>query len=105
MFRTSHGRPRNRVPNRTGAACYPRAQTVCKRALPQPLPIPDVMTLKTLADVQELMRHLPADSRARLTWLQVAADVEEAAAGGDLEGAVIGLRMVLFLERVECRPQ
>jgi hypothetical protein len=30
------------------------------RALPQPLVIPDVMTLMTLADVRELMRHVPA---------------------------------------------
>jgi hypothetical protein len=30
------------------------------RALPQPPVIPDVMTLMTLADVRELMRHVPA---------------------------------------------
>jgi hypothetical protein len=29
------------------------------RALPQPLLIPDVMILATLADARELMRHLP----------------------------------------------
>ena len=75
------------------------------RPLPQPLLIPDVMVLATLADVRELMRHLPADRRERRTWRRVAADIEAAAAGGDIEGAVIGLRMVLFLERVECRPQ
>jgi hypothetical protein len=61
--------------------------------------------LATLADVLELMRHLPGDRRARPTWRHVAADIEVAAAGGDIEGAAIGLRMVLFLERVECRPQ
>ena len=75
------------------------------RALPRPLAIPDVMVLATLADVRELMRHLPEDRRERQTWRQVAADIEAAAAGGDIEGAAIGLRMVLFLERVECRPQ
>jgi len=32
------------------------------------LVVPDVMTLKTLADVRELMRHLPADRRDRTTW-------------------------------------
>jgi hypothetical protein len=62
------------------------------------------MTLRTLADVQELMRHLPADRRARSTWHQVAADIEAAARGGDIEGAAIGLRMVLMLEGIECRP-
>ena len=74
------------------------------RPLLQPLLIPDVMVLATLADVRELMRHLPHDRQERSTWRQVAADIEAAAAGGDIEGAAIGLRMVLFLERVECRP-
>ena len=31
------------------------------RPLPRRLVIPTVMTLKTLADVRELMRHLPAE--------------------------------------------
>jgi hypothetical protein len=75
------------------------------RALPQPLLVPDVMSLKTLADVRELMRHLPADRRARSTWCRVAADIEAAADGGDIEGAAIALRMVLMLEGVECRPK
>ena len=34
------------------------------RPLPQALVIPTVMTLKTLADVRELLRHLPEDRRA-----------------------------------------
>ena len=63
------------------------------------------MTLRTLADVQELMRHLPADRRSRSTWRQVAADIEAAARGGDIEGAAIGLRMVLMIEGVACRPE
>ncbi len=45
------------------------------------------MVLATLADVRELMRHLPVDRRERSTWRQVAADTEAAAAGGDIEGA------------------
>jgi hypothetical protein len=65
------------------------------RPLPQPLVIPSVMTLRTLDDVRQLMRHLPADRRARSTWQHVAADIE--AGGGDVEGAAIGLRMVLML--------
>lgn len=63
------------------------------------------LALATLADVRELMRHLPTDRRERSTWRRVAADIEAAAAGGDTEGAVVALRMVLFLERVECQPQ
>lgn len=75
------------------------------RPLPQPPLIPDVMVLATLADVRTLMQHLPADRRERRTWHQVATDIAAAAAGGDIESAAIELRMVLFLERVECRPQ
>ncbi len=75
------------------------------RALPQPVVIPKVMTLRTLDDVRQLMRHLPEDRRARSTWRRVAADIEAAAAGGDIEGAAIALRMVLMLEGVECRPR
>ncbi len=60
------------------------------------------MTLRTLADVRELLRHLPADRRAPPMW-RVAADIAAAAAGGDIEGAAIELRLVLFLEGVECR--
>ena len=75
------------------------------RRLPQALVIPTVMTLKTLADVRELLRHLPEDRRARPTWRHVAAELEQAAAGADPTDAVIALRMALMLEGVECRPQ
>ena len=53
------------------------------RPLPRSLVIPTVMTLKTLADVRELMRHLPAEHRERPTWRHVAAELEQAAAGAD----------------------
>ena len=73
--------------------------------LPQPLVIPSVMTLRTLADLRELMRHLPEDRRARPTWRYVAQQLAEAAAGAaDPADAVIALRLVLMLENVECRP-
>jgi hypothetical protein len=72
------------------------------RRLPQSLVIPDVMTLSTLADVRELMRHLPADHRERQTWRHVANLVES---GADPVDVSIALRLVLFLERVECRQQ
>jgi len=36
------------------------------RRLPQPIIIPEVMALRTLADVQALMRHLP-DERPGVT--------------------------------------
>jgi hypothetical protein len=42
--------------------------------LPRPLVIPDVMTIKTLADVRTLIGHLPADRRTRPTWRHVTAE-------------------------------
>ena len=75
------------------------------RPLPRPLVIPKVMTLRTLDDVRHLMRHLPEQRRSRPTWRRVAADIEAAAGGGDIEGAAIALRLVFMLEGVECRPR
>ena len=62
------------------------------RALPQPLVIPKVMTLKTLADVRELMRHLPEDRRARSTWRYVAQQLAEAAVGAAGPVQMLGSR-------------
>jgi hypothetical protein len=41
------------------------------------------MTLTTLADVREPLKHLPKGHRERPTWQHVAACLNEAAAGGD----------------------
>jgi hypothetical protein len=71
--------------------------------LPRPLVIPKVMTLKTLADVRTLVRHLPKDHRARPSWLYVEKLIEEAAAGADTADVSIALRMVLSMEGVEYR--
>jgi hypothetical protein len=76
------------------------------RPLPRPLKIPTVMTLKTLADMRELVeRHLPAECRKRETWQHVATQLNAAGRGGDVNEAVIALRLVLQLERVPCLPQ
>jgi hypothetical protein len=75
------------------------------RPLPRALVIPTVMTLKTLADVRELLRHLPEDRRARPTWRHVAAELDKAAAGVDAADVSIALRMVLMMEGVECLPK
>ena len=72
------------------------------RPLPRPLVIPEVMTLVTLADVRELMRHLPEDRRERPTWRHVAAELDKAAAGADTADVSIALRMALMIEKVEC---
>ncbi len=74
------------------------------RRLPRALVIPTVMTLRTLSDVRELMRHLPVEHRSKSTWRHVAAELENAAAGADTADVSIALRMVLMLENVECRP-
>jgi hypothetical protein len=34
----------------------------------RPLVIPDVATLRTLADVRTLIGHLPKETRAKSTW-------------------------------------
>jgi len=76
------------------------------RSLPRPLVIPGIMTLKTLADVRELVeKHLPADTRAKDTWQHVASCLAEAAAGADTVDVAIALQMVLSMERVRFRPK
>jgi hypothetical protein len=51
-------------------------------AFARPLAIPEVMTLRTLADVRELLGHLPKGVRERSTWQRVAAQLDLAARGG-----------------------
>jgi hypothetical protein len=75
------------------------------RPLPRPLVIPKVMTLKTLADVRTLLRHLPDDRCTQLTWRHVADQLVQAARGSaDTADVSIALRMVMSMEGVECRP-
>jgi hypothetical protein len=79
-----------------------------RQLVPAPAPTarhPQVMTLRTLADVRELMRHLPAEHRNSRIWRYVAGQVERAAGGGDVGDAATALRIALILEKVECRPQ
>jgi hypothetical protein len=71
--------------------------------LPSPLVIPKVMTIRTLADVRELLRHLPADHRNKETWRHVAAELDKATAGADVVDVAVALRMVLMLEKVKCK--
>jgi len=75
------------------------------RPLPRPLRIPDIMTLTTLADVRELLRHVPKDRRALDTWRHVA-DALKAVARGDVDPVqvAVALRLVLSPERVQCLP-
>jgi hypothetical protein len=71
------------------------------RPLPQPLTIPTVMDLVTLADARELIRHVPKERRDNLNWRHVADELAKAAAGADTASVSIALRMVLMLEGVE----
>jgi hypothetical protein len=61
------------------------------------------MTLRTLADVSELLRHLPKEHRSKATWQHVAAELNEAARGADPANVAIALQMVFGMERVTYR--
>jgi hypothetical protein len=51
------------------------------------------MTLKTLADVRTLLRHLPEDRRKWHSWRHVPAELEQAAAGADTVDVAVALRI------------
>jgi hypothetical protein len=78
------------------------------RPLPRPLCITDkgkeFLRLATLADVRELIKHVPKERRQFSTWRTVEKALNEAAAGADPIGVSVALRMVLSMEGVECRP-
>jgi hypothetical protein len=64
------------------------------------------MELTTLADVLELIKHLPKGHRERSTWRHVAACLDEAVLGEvDTIDVAVPLQMVLSMEGVECRPK
>jgi len=71
-----------------------------------PLIIPTVTTLRTLAEVRELVeKHLPAHCRDKVTWRHVSENLTAAAKGGDLLDVSIALRMAFAMQGVECRPK
>jgi hypothetical protein len=74
------------------------------RPLPRPIVIPEVMTLRTLADVRKLLGYLPKDFRARSTWQGIATLLNDAARGDALPNDVaVALQLVLIIEKVTFR--
>jgi hypothetical protein len=76
------------------------------RPLPRPPKIPTVTTLKTLAMCGSSWSVICRPSgHKRDTWRHVATCLSKAASGGNINDAVVSLRLVLQLERVPCLPQ
>jgi hypothetical protein len=75
------------------------------RPLTRPIIIPDVIELRTLADVQILVeKHLPKEYRSKFTWRQFAGLLKRAAEGQqDVAEVSTALRIVLQLEGVKCQ--
>jgi hypothetical protein len=71
--------------------------------LPRTITIPAIMSLRTLADVRELLGHLPERCRYKSTWEYVADRLTETATNSDTQGVAVSLKMVLLLEGVEYR--
>jgi hypothetical protein len=61
------------------------------------------MTLRTLADVRELLGHLPERCRYKSTWQHVIACLEKATLDGDTQNVAVPLKMVLSIEGIEYR--
>jgi hypothetical protein len=62
-----------------------------------------VMKLVTLADVPELLGHLPKDALRKETCQYVNAELTKAAYGAYPADVSVALQMVLSLGGVECR--
>jgi hypothetical protein len=68
--------------------------------LPRPITIPQVMTLKTLADVRKLLDHIPKERRALSTWQHVEKTLRACVADDDPANITVALQLVLQAERV-----
>jgi hypothetical protein len=78
----------------------------CSRPLPRTLIIPNVMTIRTLADVRDLIEcHLPVETREKPTWQYLARLLAAASRGADTVDVAVVLRVVLDFEGVERRPE
>jgi hypothetical protein len=61
--------------------------------LPRPIKIPQVMTLKTLADVRKLIDRFPKERRELSIWQAYAA-------GDDTVSVSVALKLALLAEKV-----
>ena len=91
------------------SSCAPKAalrkRPDWSRPLPQPLVIPGLMTLATLADMRTLLDHVPAEHREQENWRYVATKLDEAARGASVVEVFALLRTVLAMEGIAYRPQ
>jgi hypothetical protein len=74
------------------------------RPLPQQIVIPDLMTLRTLADVRTLLNHVPAGQREKEIWRYLAIKLDEAARGAPAVEVFALLRAVLAMEGIASQP-
>jgi hypothetical protein len=58
------------------------------------------MTLRTLADVDKLLGHIPKERRELSTWRHVETTLQSCAAGEDTVNISVALQIVLQSERV-----
>jgi hypothetical protein len=76
------------------------------RGLGAPLAVTGIMVCVTLADVRALItRHLPKAYRSRPHWQMAAEHLEAAAAGGDIEEAVLSVSVAFLIEGIRCERQ
>jgi hypothetical protein len=72
-------------------------------SLPQPITIPEVITIKTLADVRKLLGHIPKERRALSSWQHVKKTLQACTRGDDPANISVALQVVLQAERVPFR--
>jgi hypothetical protein len=70
------------------------------RQLPRPIDIPDLITLKTLADVRELLALLPNETRREQSWQHIEKCLQEAVVSGDVQHISEPLTILLRVEGV-----
>ena len=73
--------------------------------MPQSLVIPDLVVLRTLADVRTLLAYLPVEHREKENWRYVATKLNEAARGASVVEVFALLRTVLAMEGIAYRPK